>query len=174
LPLWRTNTPVANQVAIVSGYYNNGDGGGGEFYGVTGGTYTDDGGMTIVPGGGTATTAWKRIVSGPINIKWFGAKGDGVKDDTIAIQSAINIADTLASSTGYTVYAPSGDYKITATINFPYVVSNLFGDGMDNTRFMCDSVSGSVFKCTNNSYFRPIWSNFRHYRSDTFNDRIWD
>jgi hypothetical protein len=120
----RTNTPVANQVAVVSGYYSNGDGGGGEFYGVTGGSYTDDGALTIVPGGGTGTTAWKRIVTGPLNVKWFGAKGDGSNDDTSAIQAAIDVATVkvqtvIASKVDFVsndVFVPAGVYKHLSTI----------------------------------------------------------
>ena len=45
-----------------------------------------------------------------INVKWFGAKGDGITDDTIAIQSAI--------SSFPKVYFPNGKYVITSPINF--------------------------------------------------------
>lgn len=108
----RTNTPVANQIAIVSGYYTNGDGGGGEFYGVTGGSYTDDGSMTIVPGGGTGTTAWKRIVQGEINLKWFGAQ-PSLDNNATYIQAAF---DYLVSSGGGALYVPSGRYRTRAQI----------------------------------------------------------
>ncbi|ASZ71004.1 neck passage structure [Lactococcus phage 96603] len=39
-----------------------------------------------------------------VNVKWFGAKGDGVTDDTQAIQNAINKYDN--------VYIPDGTYLI--------------------------------------------------------------
>ena len=53
-----------------------------------------------------------------VNVQDFGAVGDGVTDDTAAIQAAIN--------TGLTVYAPSGKtYKTTSTItlgtNYQYI-----------------------------------------------------
>ena len=47
------------------------------------------------------------------NVKAFGAKGDGVTDDTAAIQAAI---DALPNSGGV-VYLPTGTYNITSTIN---------------------------------------------------------
>lgn len=51
-----------------------------------------------------------------LNVKDFGAKGDGTIDDTQAIQDAI---DYIVNNydTG-TVYIPNGTYKITSTITF--------------------------------------------------------
>lgn len=44
-----------------------------------------------------------------------GAKGDGVTDDTKALQSAI----TQAASAGQVMYFDAGTYKVTATLNMP-------------------------------------------------------
>jgi polygalacturonase len=41
------------------------------------------------------------------NVKWFGAKGDGVTTDKAAIQAAI---DACAADGGGTVYLPPGKY----------------------------------------------------------------
>jgi Pectate lyase superfamily protein len=49
----------------------------------------------------------------PVNVKDFGAVGDGVADDTAAIQAAIDYA--IANNI-QTVYAPKGAYKISDTI----------------------------------------------------------
>ena len=46
------------------------------------------------------------------NVKYYGAKGDGVTDDTTAIQTAI---DTIAASSGF-VFFPSGTYIVTSGI----------------------------------------------------------
>ena len=47
------------------------------------------------------------------NVLTFGAAGDGVTDDTIAIQAAI---DTAGGQGGATVFFPNGRYKITNTL----------------------------------------------------------
>lgn len=44
-----------------------------------------------------------------VNVKWFGAIGDGESDDTAAIQDAIRFAKTTKSKT----YFPSGNYRLT-------------------------------------------------------------
>lgn len=49
-----------------------------------------------------------------INVKDFGAIGDGVNDDTAAIQAALN---HLTNGARGTVFFPYGRYKVTSTIN---------------------------------------------------------
>lgn len=51
--------------------------------------------------------------SGWVNVRSYGAKGDGVTDDTAAIQAAIDVA--LAESKG--LYLASGTYLVSATLN---------------------------------------------------------
>ena len=52
-----------------------------------------------------------------VSVKAFGAKGDGVADDTAAIQAAIN-----AAQAGETIYFPSGIYEVS-----DFVVKNRSG-----------------------------------------------
>jgi hypothetical protein len=63
---------------------------------------------------------YSMINGAAVNVLDYGAIGDGVTDDTAAIQTAIN--------TGLPVYLPAGQYKLTTTITN---TSNLilFGDG---------------------------------------------
>lgn len=68
-----------------------------------------------------------------VSVKDFGAVGDGVTDDTAAIQDALN------SNFG-SIYIPKGTYKITNTLTTQRNIK-VFGDGRDsviNTDSMVD------------------------------------
>ncbi len=56
----------------------------------------------------TTYNRYRMIEGAPVNVKDFGAKGDGVTDDTAAIQDALN--------TGGDVYIPEGVYIVTSLL----------------------------------------------------------
>lgn len=70
---------------------------------------------------------------GSVGVKRFGAVGDGVADDTAAIQAAINYAIYTASPKIGTVVFPPGSYKISDTLHMGYGTGftsiTLEGDG---------------------------------------------
>lgn len=76
-----------------------------------------------------------------VSVKQFGAVGDGVTNDTAAIQAAIN-----AFSNGVSVYFPVGVYIINSTIMLPTSGAvKLHGDGF-NPQEVANPVQGSVIK----------------------------
>jgi len=81
------------------------------------------------------------IFDNGVNIKWFGAKGDGVTDDTAAIQAAIDVATV----NGGTVYFPVGTYLFKSQINLKANVI-LFGESMISTILKADPTMVNINK----------------------------
>lgn len=81
------------------------------------------------------------IDSAPVNVKDFGATGDGVTDDTAAIQAAIDSTVVPGIAPPYTgmlgngsiIYLPLGTYRISQTITIPNATT-IKGDGRNATR----------------------------------------
>ena len=87
-----------------------------------------------------------------VDVRAFGATGDGVTDDTTAIQDAINYAAT----NGLNVYAPEGHYKFTRLYLHYHATSNpgwpqtagyegkvkFFGDGAVGYNFLIPESDG--------------------------------
>lgn len=71
---------------------------------------TDDGGAIHILRNGFVA---ELITDGTINVKQFGAVGDGLSDDTNALQNAVNYS---YSHKFPMIFIPSGTYKITSTI----------------------------------------------------------
>jgi len=116
------------------GFHERGDGGGGVFFWDDSKSQSEHNGGTIIAGDavlGTWDTAgqeawftapsvgvgcWVREYSGAVNVKWFGAKGDGITDDTAAIQKTFDSAWTNS----YTVLIDSGVFLNTGlTVKCP-------------------------------------------------------
>ena len=70
-----------------------------------------------------------------VNVKDFGAKGDGLADDTAAFKSACSSA--VAGSVHKSVYIPTGDYKVGNVITAATIQLTMFGDHRDLSQIHC-------------------------------------
>jgi len=66
---------------------------------------------------GTNFIGYVRQYIGTVNVKWFGAKGDGVTDDTISIQNAIGACLRFWHKK---IYIPDGIYITSDTLQLGY------------------------------------------------------
>lgn len=84
------------------------------------------------------------------NVKAFGATGDGVTDDTAAIQAAINSLEQDNDYRGGVLYFPAGRYRCTSTLVFTAYaagfVHNIIarGDGPQSTFLDFSSAGAGV------------------------------
>lgn len=79
-----------------------------------------------------------------VSVKDFGAVGDGVTDDTVAIQAAI---DSLTTSGG-AVYVPTGQYLLTNTIKVLNGNIAIYGDGASSNLKTSDAITMLAFSNT--------------------------
>lgn len=87
--------------------------------------------LLVTPTGGTVARSVQDILADVINVKSYGATGNGTTDDTAAIQAAI----AAVPASGGVVYAPRGTYLVSASL---LLKANtwLRGDGMQVTIFL--------------------------------------
>lgn len=91
---------------------------------------------------------------GIFNVTAFGARGDGIADDTDAIQKAIDAAGNFSrghANKGGIVYLPAGAYLVTRTLLVTQAVK-IFGHGQATidgaTHLVPSSLGFDVFKIT--------------------------
>jgi len=121
----RTLSKTLYTRAFVTGYYAIGDGGGGPYqYDPADTTSADNGGTIIVASDGGR---WKLQKVDWISCRQFGAKGDSTTDDTTALQAWLNIGGNL--------WAPAGNYKITAALKWAIDNTWIQGAGRSLTIF---------------------------------------
>jgi hypothetical protein len=133
-------------VAVLKGARAAGDGGGGLFFWALS-SAADDGGTALNRGSGTGA-GWRRVFEGrssgsfpkSVSVRWFGAAGDAVTDDTAALQAA------LTAGAGGTVVVPAGQYVTTGPLDIAphtrivgagnassWIVCRHTGDGLRST-----------------------------------------
>lgn len=104
---------------------------------------------------------WTGDVMTALNVKGYGAKGDGTTDDTAALQAAIDDAQSNSIGAGRTVFMPAGNYKITASLVISKQFVSIVGDGQWCSRISYNGVTGAALKVDPAlHYLRCRMSNF--------------
>lgn len=158
----------SNHMGIsVKGYYVPGDGGQGDFYWDASSSDADNSGTIIALNIG-GIGRWKRIYSGTISVKWFGAISEPILSYAPTIQkatnntTAINAAITLAKTSGLggEVYIPQGLYFVNGTISLNGSATAPSGSGItihgERPRYFFDNLSAIQFVGTWLAWYNPI------------------
>ena len=84
----------------------------------------------------------------PMNVRRYGATGNGTTDDTAAIQAAINVAQ--AQSTAGSVIIPGGNYLVSSPLNITANFLRIVGDSRNCTSITCNTSGMSTVFNVNN------------------------
>jgi hypothetical protein len=105
--------------------------------------------VTYTPAGtGAVQTTVQTKLRESVSVKDFGAVGDGVTDDTAAIQAALNAGDL--------VFFPNGTYKITSVkLNYN---QHVFGEGFD-TKILPTAGSNTFVLSSDNITIEDLFFN---------------
>lgn len=82
------------------------------YYDASDATSDDNGGTIIVAG----TKRWKRHYFGNLNVKWFGAKGDGIADDSPPFQSAVDYAIYSGVRSVFIPFSAKERYRLSSLV----------------------------------------------------------
>lgn len=152
---------INGSFARTLGYRSKNDGGG-ALYKIRNITNDDvvDEGFIIAMNDDQDQLIAELIVENGVNVKQFGAYGDGTHDDTTAISNAL--------SKGGNVHIPSGSYKLTSKIDLTNISATIYGDGSVTGRGSYAS-STTIISPTNEFAFKTAYPNknyFKHLRFD--------
>lgn len=124
-----------SKFAFVTGYYAQGDGGGGEYYLDAADTTSADNGGTVIIA--TDTARWKLLAKDRVTAEQFGAVGNGVVDDTPALGNfitALKAQPSLEGTLGAKTYIVSSALPV---INVSGVRLTGTGIGGNGTLAVC-------------------------------------
>lgn len=162
-----TNGP--SKYAQTSGYYSAGDGGGGLYFVPASFAGLVDNGGTIIQANDGGF--WRLNHNGTVNVKQFGARGDGATPDQAAFQTAVNTVKA--------VYMPSvvSGYKMTAGFTMSTGSSILFGDGpVTSSYFNLGGAGGHNFDVITINAFNVVIRDiaFQNFTTPAINaSRFW-
>lgn len=95
-----------------------------------------------------------------LSVKDFGAVGDGIADDTFAVQSAITAGGQNLPGGARAVYIPGGTYKITSPLILNKTCITIYGDGAQTSQLLYDGVAGGCLVASPITFLCPIFRDF--------------
>lgn len=104
---------------------------------------------TTANGVGSVPRTLRDKLSESISVKDFGAVGNGLTEDTIAVQKAI---DYVASKGGGVVYFPAGDYPIKVNVTTPNI--KFQGENINSTTIRAANTTSMIRVHTTAAYFK--------------------
>lgn len=110
-----------------------------------GGVFVYNDNQKTVNNQGTIINGWVRQYFGEVDVKWFGALGNGTTDDTEAIRAAVRAEPEI--------YFPEGTYLVSDTISIP---ANHGVKGTQNSFIYMEEDNKTVFKLNNYSSVRNL------------------
>ncbi len=130
---------------FMQGRTSQGDGGEGIFQWFSGSSTTAND-ATVIQCTSGASGRYKRLIGDHINVKWFGAVGDG----TTANDTAFNAWLAVVIPSKIPGYIPQGNYKLTAQTAWDCAASvngvHIYGDGQYSSRLTLTTTSSPAFK----------------------------
>lgn len=138
-----------------------GDGGGGQFVWDAASTTAVDNATVF---GSSPAGRWKRVYSGALDVRWFGAAGDGSTNDTTALQAAVG-----ALTDGSSLYFPPGEYYLGARDQSGSDASKqLILDGLTDITLHSDNAVISVQTTAQVGGYAPILFHLKDNKRITF------
>lgn len=140
----RALTGVSGTIAILAGYSNPADGGGGVFTWETTAKVDNSGTRFNSAGHGSSAAGWRRIAQGPLSVQWFGAMSTATPSATL---TAFDRALAEGVVSGRSVFVPAVAqglfYRLASSLFIPtgFHGGRLFGE---NRQYVSSAVGRSM------------------------------